>query len=460
MVITLACISIAFAAASHSIYLTGSEYYGQPQPFLNVTATQGGGSGLSSAFLVDAVSVYMCVVYLILGFISCLYGVQYVDQSEKSYTRYCSLMLMLVGSLVAATLSADFLTLFIFWEISAASSYILVIYGKTADTLEASFKFLVMVIMASAFVVYGLSLVYGIAGSLNFWAVRGVLMELQDKGLLITAFAFIIAGFAVETAIVPFHMWLPDAYTAAPASSSALLSAVMDQASYYILIRILIYVLTPPAIIDWPTALAVFSAVTMTVGNLFALAQSNVKRMISYVCIADIGYNLVAITSVTPLGVMGNLFFFLVGGTTTALAFMCIGILNRLGLENLDDFSGVGRILPKTSLALTVAALSFPGLPSLAGFIAKYMVFTAAIEAGMWWLAVIGVLNSVIETAYFLRLIQYMFFKKQTRTIKAKEPWTLLAPVYTLVAVVIILGIYPTLALLLINPATAQIPIP
>lgn len=251
-------------------------------------------------------------------------------------------------------------------------------------------------------------------------------------------------------------MWLPDAYTAAPSSSSALLSAVVDQASYYVILRILIYILTPPLILDWPYALAIFSAITMTIGNLFALAQTNVKRLISYVCIADIGYNLVAITSVTPLGIMGNLYFFLVGGMTTALSFMLVGIFNKAGLKTLEDFSGAGLKLPATSIALTIAMLSFSGVPPLAGFMAKYMVFTAAIESKIAWLAVVGVLNTVLQTAYFLRLIHYMYAKTPKKPMEKKIPRKLLAPPYLLVAAIIILGVYPALILGLTYPAAQQ----
>jgi NADH-quinone oxidoreductase subunit N len=197
----------------------------------------------------------------------------------------------------------------------------------------------------------------------------------------------------------------------------------------------------------------------MIVGNLFALTQRNVKRLIAYVCIADVGYNLVAITSVTPLGIMGNLYFFLIGGTTTALAFMTVGILNRMGFETLDDFSGIGRKAPFTSLALLLSAFSFAGVPPLAGFIAKYLVFTAAIEANLSWLAVIGVLTSIIQTAYLLRLINYMYAKTpQEKEISFKEPKKLLVPIFILSGAIIILGIYPTIILNLIEPVIQQLP--
>ena len=436
-----------------------SEYYVQveEQAFLRVFLIRGETGFLSSSFLVDAVSLYMAVVYLIVGLISCVYGVLYIKPKSELSERYFALIFMVLGSVMAATFSGDLLTLFIFWEASAAGSCFLIVYGKKPESIEACLKYLVMIIIASGFIVYGLSIIYGLVGSLNFWAVRETLVALSDKRLLIIAFAFVACGYAIETAVVPFHMWLPDAYTAAPSSSSTFLSAIVDQASYYVFMRVLVYILTPPFILNWPFALAVFSALTMTVGNLFALAQNDVKRMISYVCIADIGYNLVAITSVKPLGVMGNLFFFFVGGMTTALAFMVVGILNDLGLKRLEDFSGIGRKFPMTSLALVIAVLSFSGVPPLAGFMAKYMVFTAAIEADMAWLAVVGVLNSLLQTAYLVRLVHYMYAKQERLRIDRKEPKNLLVPAYVLVALIIVLGIYPSLALTIIYPAAQQL---
>jgi len=452
-------IVVPFSAAALWIIHLSLEYYGSmgSQPFVFVSFAPGEEAHLSSSFLVDAVSIYMVIVYLLMGFASCLYGILYIGFEEKPSERYFALTFMVVGSVMAATLSGDLLTLFIFWEASAAGSCFLIAYRKRADSIEASIKYLVMIVIASGFIVYGLSIIYGLVGSLNFWVVRDALITAPDKRLLLAAFLFVAAGYAIETAVVPFHMWLPDAYTAAPPSSAAFLSAIVDQASYYVFMRVLVYILTPPEVLNWPVALAVFSALTMTVGNLFALAQRDVRRMVAYVCVADIGYNLVAITSVKPLGVMGNLFFFFVGGMTTALAFMAVGIVNRLGLKTLEDFAGVGRKFPLTSIALVVAALSFSGVPPFAGFIAKYLVFTAAIEAGMAWLAVVGVLNSVLQSAYLLRLIHYMYARPAGRRVRGGEPRNLLIPVYIMVVAIIVLGMYPAFALDLINPAALQL---
>jgi len=447
----VAWITLTFSAAAFAVFRLATEYFGQPQSILQISSADTVLAPLSTVFLVDTVSVYMVIAYMVVGSISCLYAVLHVNPRESLSERYYALLLMVTGTVVAATFSGDLLTLFIFWEATAAGSCFLVAYRKSRESLESALKYLVMVIIASGFIIYGLSLVYGLTGSLNFWAVKEAILTTGNTQLLLIAFAFIVAGYAIETAIVPFHMWMPDAYTAAPTSASAFLSALVDQGSYYILLRVLLFILTPTAVFDWRFTVAVFSALTMTAGNLFALAQQNVKRMISYVCIADIGYNLIAITSLTPIGLSGNLFFFFVAAMETALAFMTIGVFQRMGFETLKDLSGMGRKMPLTTVAFVCAALSFSGIPLFAGFIAKYMVFTSVVKSGVAWLAVVGVCNSVLQTAYFLRVIHYLLAKPPKDCGDIKEPKELLVPIYLLVILLIILGIFPSLALDLLS---------
>jgi proton-translocating NADH-quinone oxidoreductase chain N len=454
--------AIVFGAATATVVNLAMKYYNQSSsnPFLSITLTGETYSVFSSTFLIDAMSIYMSIIFTAVGAVAVLYSMFYIDVAEKLSERYYAIMLIIIGCTIGAAFSGDLLTLFIFWEASAAGSSFLMLYHKTRRSLQATLRYLVMIIIASAFIVYGLSVLYGITGTLNFWAVKQALIALQDKHLLVVGFIFIAAGYAIEAAVVPFHMWLPNAYTAAPASSSAFLSALVDQGSYYILLRVLIYILTPPTVLDWVVMLAVFAALTMVVGNFLALIQKDVKRLIANVCIADVGYNLVAITSVTSLGITGNLYFFLVGGITTSLAFMAVGILNRMGFKTLEDFSGIGRKAPLTSLALLLSAFSFAGVPPLAGFLAKYLVFTAAIEANLSWLAVVGVLTTVIQTAYLLRLVNYMYARvPQEREAKVKEPKKLLVPIFILVGALVFIGIYPTIVLNLIQPVIEQLPL-
>jgi proton-translocating NADH-quinone oxidoreductase chain N len=460
--LTLIWFSTIFLFSGAAVANLASQYYSlasppSPPPFLNITLTGTPSANFSSAFMIDGISIYMAIMFIVVAAIVLFYSIFYVDPSKRPSERYFAIMIMLTAALIGAVFSGDLLTLFIFWEAAAAGSSFLMIYKKDPVSLNSTLKYLVMIIIASAFIVFGLSIVYGLTGSLNFWAVRQALMALTDKNLLLIAFILIASGYAIEAAIVPFHFWLPDAYTAAPSSSSAFLSALVDQGSYYVLIRVLVFILTPPSVLNWTFMLAVMAALTMIVGNLFALIQSNVKRLIANICVADVGYNLVGITSVTALGLTGNLYFFLIGGITTALSFMAVGVINHYGFRTLEDFSGLGKKMPFVSLALVIAGLSFAGVPPLGGFMAKYLVFTAAIQANLSWLAVIGVLTSVLQAAYLFRLVNYMYAKNPKDESVIKEPKRLLVPIFILVAAIIILGAYPQIVFNFINPVVNQL---
>ena len=438
---------LLFVFAVSTVSNLALKFYALPtdQQVLTLPFSDSPFSWLSSGFMIDGISIYMAIIFIGLSVAVLLFSAFFVDPAERPSERYYAIMLMLTAALIGAAFSGDLLTLFIFWEAAAAGSGFLMLYRKSRTSLNAALKYLVMIILASAFVVFGLSLVYGTTGTLNFTAIRQALMSSGDNPLLVIAFIFIVTGYAIEAAIVPFHFWLPDAYSAAPASSAAFLSGLIDQGSYYVLIRVLLFILTPD-LVAWPFMLAVMAAFTMIVGNLFALIQDNVKRLIANICVADVGYNLVAITSTTAMGLQGNLYFFLIGGLTTALAFMAIGVINHYGFKTLSDFSGLGRRMPLTSLALLIAALSFAGVPPLGGFIAKYLVFTSAIQ-GFVWLAIIGVIMSVVQTAYLFRLVNYMYSKKPKEETKIREPKRLLIPIFILAGAIIVLGLFPSIAL-------------
>ena len=428
-------------------------------PFVNVKLTGPGLLVFSSSFLVDALSIYIVIMFLGVGAIVTLYSAMNGTSEGKATDRYFALLIMTVGCLIGAALAGDLLTLFIFWEAATAGSSFLMLYRKTLKSIHATFKFMVMIVIGSSFIIYGLSLLFSITGTLNFWEVKSVLVSFDDKALLLVAFAFIAGGYAIEAAIVPFHLWLPDAYTEAPASSSAFLSGLVDQGSYYILLRVLIYILTPTQVIDWTTTIAIFAFITMIVGNLRALVEKNIKRLIAYICVADVGYNLIAISSMTSLGVMANLYFFLIGGISTALAFMAVGILNGMGFHTIDDFNGLGKVAPWTSFGLILGLLSFAGIPPFAGFIAKYMLFTSAIEGSIGWLAVVGVTVSVIQAAYILRILNRMYGRTPSQNQEVKELKWPLVPIFIFGIILIILGLFPTIALNFIQPVVQELPL-
>ncbi len=460
--ITLAWVLAVFAIGALTVVNLALNYYSTPTPApLNLNLSGDATSVISTSFFIDAISIYMAIIIVAIAAVVLVYTVFFVNSNEKPSDRYFAIMFILTGALIGAVLAGDLLTFFIFWEAATAAAAFLMMYRKNAFSLNATLKFLVMVIIASAFVLFGLSIIYGLTGTLNYGALREAISAMGGTNpTLIIAFVFVAAGYAIEAAIVPFHFWLPDAYTAAPAPSAAFLSALVDQGGYYILIRILLFIILPPSVggaVDWTLMLAIMAAITMIVGNIFALIQHDIKRLIAYICVADVGYNLVAIVSILPLGIAGNLYFFLIGGISTALAFMAVGILNSQGFKTLDDFSGVGKKMPWSSLALVIAGLSFAGVPPFGGFVAKLFVFTAALQANLAWLAVIGVLTSVLQTAYIFRLVSVMYGKKPKDGIEAriKENKYILVPVFILVAAIFILGLFPDIVLQLIQPITA-----
>ena len=450
-----------FAVAAAAVANLALSYYSVSSPGilnfgLNGQISSSASAPFSSAFMIDAISIFMAVIIVGLSAVVVVYSIFNVGNVERPSERYFAIMLMTVAGLLGAVLAGDLLTLFIFWEAATAGAAFLMLYKKNVYSINATLKYLIMIIIASAFVVLGISIVYGITGTLNYTSIGLALQSTGSNNLLIIAFIMIAAGYAIEAAIVPFHFWLPDAYTAAPAGSAAFLSALVDQGSYYILIRVLLYILLPSTV-NWTVMLAVLAAVTMIVGNLFALIQTDVKRLIAYICVADVGYNLVAITSVTGMGLMSNLYFFLVGGITTGLAFMAVGVINSHGFKSLDDVSGLGRRLPWACLALVMASLSFAGVPPFGGFFAKFFVFTAAIDGNLAWLAVIGVITSVLQTAYLFRLIYVFYGKKAPVEASIKEQKRILVPIFIMAGVLIFVGIYPQAVLGLIHPAVNQL---
>ena len=458
--LTLGWFIAVFAIAGAAVANLAINYYsaGSSPPILSLGLSNS--YPFASAFMIDAISIYMSIIIVAISAVVVIYTVFAVGSNERPSERYFAIMLMTTAGILGAVLAGDLLTFFIFWEAATAGAAFLMLYKKNAFSLNATLKYLIMVIIASAFIIFGYSLVFGLTGTLNYLALGQILPSLANNHLLIIAFIFIVAGYAIEAAIVPFHFWLPDAYTAAPAPSAAFLSALVDQGSYYILIRILLYIVVPKgsgAVLDWTLMLAALAAVTMIIGNLFALIQSDIKRLVAYICVADVGYNLVAISSVSSLGLLGNLYFFLIGGITTALAFMAVGILNSRGIKSMDDFAGVGKKMPLVCLALVMAGLSFAGVPPFGGFIGKYLVFTAAIQANLSWLAVIGVLTSVLQTAYIFRLIYVMYGKKAKDETSIKESKRILIPVFILAFTLIILGLFPNIVLNLIHPVVGQL---
>jgi NADH-quinone oxidoreductase subunit N len=302
---------------------------------------------------------------------------------------------------------------------------------------------------------YGMSLLYGFTGHTNIYAIGARLMEVVGSGGLEVIFPVLIAmvmiavGFGFKVSAVPFHFWTPDVYEGAPTPVTAYISVASKAASFAVLARFFFIVFQPDAVTAfWVQAMAVLAVVTMTLGNLLALPQRNIKRLLAYSSIAQAGYVLIGVAAMaaTPSAGGAAVAFYMVMYVLTNLAGFGVIILvaNSTGSEEIKDFAGLGRRNLPLSLVLTIALLSLAGIPPAAGFVGKFFLFRAAVDANLVWLAVIGVLNSIVALYYYLVVIKVMFVDRsadEEKPIPVSYPYVVALAVSTVL--VILLGTVP-----------------
>jgi len=347
---------------------------------------------------------------------------------------------------VGVVFSGDLFTLFVFWEMMCISSYVLVAFSRgSSDSVEAAFKYLVMSGAGSATILLGISLLYGMAGTLSF---EGLALAFSQSGpsmWLYIASIISLAGFGVKAAIVPLHTWLPDAHSAAPSPISALLSGVVIEAGVYALCR-LCFTAFLPVQAQWLSIMMVLSVVTMVVGNIMPLLQGDVKRLLAYSSIGHMGYMLAGLSIGTQLALTGTFLHIFNHALMKGAAFLCVGaIIYRIGTRQLGDMNGIARKMPITATALAISLFALIGMPPLNGFMSELTIVTAAFEADLVWLGIAVILNSVLSAAYYLRVIRVMLQPAGSDAVQgAKEaPLLMLVPICALVIMIIIFGLWP-----------------
>ena len=354
--------------------------------------------------------------------------------------------------MVLIAYSTDVVMLFIAWELMSITTYILAGFNKKNPmSNEAAIKYFLFGAMSSAIIIYGMSIAYGIAGSTNIGEIIQVFAvldaEMLPLGLL--AVGMLIAGFGFKMGLVPFHMWLPDTYEGAPPPITALLAAGTKKAGFAAALRIIILG-TIALNLDWTLALGVIAIMTMTVGNIAAIMQKNLTRMLAYSSIGHAGYILIGI-SIAPfsgLGLQASLFHILNHAVMKGAAFIAVaGIVTTLAITHLDKIKGLGRRMPITALGLVISLLALAGVPPLNGFWSKLMLFGSAIDAGniVWWapwLAIAGVLNSALSLGYYGWIIRKMYFEGETEK-RIKEPASIIAVMIFSIIFMVTIGIYP-----------------
>jgi len=335
-------------------------------------------------------------------------------EGVESGEFYILVLLSSLGMMLMAS-AGDLIIIFLGLETMSISLYVLAgFFRARLEAGEASMKYFLIGAFASGFFLYGIALIFGATGTTNLDRIANAVAAGAGRDpMLVIGLGLLLVGFGFKISSVPFHMWAPDVYEGAPTSVTAFIATGSKAAAFAALLRVLLTAMRG-APVDWPMLLWVLAVLTMTVGNVVALAQLNLKRMLAYSSIAHVGYMLVGVVAGGALGNGSVLFYLLVYTFTTAGAVGAILVLERAGHEavRLEDFGGLATRHPLVALALSIFLLSLIGIPPTAGFVGKFYLFGAAVKSGYVWLAVIGVLNSAAAAYYYLRLIVYMYMRE------------------------------------------------
>ena len=381
---------------------------------LAATAYQTGfyGEAFYRMVRVDTFSVFFHVVVLMVSLVVILASYDYLDvQGIRAGGEYYALILFGTVGMMLMSSAIELVLIFIALEISSISTYILAgMRRRAAESAEASLKYFLLGSFATAFFLYGVAMIYGATGTTNIYNIANFLRT-QQSTLAYLAVGLMFVGLGFKVASAPFHVWTPDVYEGSPAPVVALMSTGPKAAAFAVLLRVLFATGAP----GWFWMVWVSAALSMTLGNIGALVQQNVKRLLAYSSIAHAGYLLVAFAAGRQVGISAAMFYAASYAAMNVGAFAVVSHFASAGEKyvTLDDYAGLGRRSPVLAAILTIFLLSLIGIPVTGGFFAKFYVFSAALQSNLVWLTIIGVINSAIAAYYYLRIIVYMYMRDE-----------------------------------------------
>jgi len=419
--------------------------------FLSLTSQKGELFG--GMFLADSFSSFFNFIFLLCGFLTIASSMDFIKKLSSHQGEYFALLLLSMVGMMFLASAGELITLYVALELTTISLYVLAAYLKNdSKSSEAGLKYLILGGVSSGLLLYGISLIFGLTGTTFLKDIKMTLittfLTYQKIGPALTlSLIFFIAGFGFKLALVPFHMWVPDVYEGAPTPITAFLSVASKAAGLAAFIRVffrsfLIFQ------VDWVLLVAVLAALAMIIGNIIALLQTNIKRMLAYSSIAQIGYILLGVVAATSRGVASVSFYLFVYLFANMGAFIAaITFSNTTGSDEIKDYAGLSRRSPALAAMMAVFMLSLVGIPPLAGFTGKYYLFSAAIEQKYIWLVVIAILTSVISLYYYVGVIRQMYFQTSTVDKPIAMPIALKVSLIISVIGVLLFGVYPNIFL-------------
>lgn len=412
---------------------------------------------LSRTLAVDAFALFFKLLFLVVAALIILASQDYVSKFERFQGEYYALVLFSTVGMMLLAAATDLIAIYVALELSGIPLYVLVGFLKDQKSSEAGLKFLLLGAVASAVLLYGMTLVFGFTGRTCLMCIADFLQGTPATGILdnlalLLGLILLVAGFGFKIASFPFQMWVPDVYEGAPTPITAYLSVASKAAGFAVILRVFFIALGAPdwMSLNWGMLFAILSAITMTVGNVVAIVQSNIKRMLGYSSIAQAGYLLVGLATVgmatgsDTLGQSGLIFFLMSYAVTNLGAFIAvIAISNKIDSDVIDDYAGMGRRASLLTVALTFCLISLIGLPPTAGLIAKIYIFSGAVQHGLLWLVIVAVVNSCISAFYYLRVVKVMWLGVPASDEKVPSSWALRTALAVCCLLVLLLGVVP-----------------
>lgn len=367
-------------------------------------------------YRVDAANAFVALLITGMASIMLAWGKPTVDvEIPERQSSFYALFLLAFAGLLGITLTGDIFNVFVFLEISSLATYALIAHGQDRRALVAAFRYLMMGTVGATFLLIGIGFLYIMTGTLNMMELAERLPALADSRATQVGLAFIVVGFSIKLALFPMHHWLPNAYTYAPSLVTAFLAATATKVALYVLLRFVFTVFAPDysdAAMPLAIAFAVLAIAGMFAGSWIAIFQKNLKRLLAYSSVAQVGYMVLGASFVTVVGVTASFLHLFNHGLIKGALFMAAGIVfHQIGSARLEDMRGLGRVMPWTLTGFALAGLSLIGIPPTVGFVSKWYLISAAIDAGQTWIVVLILISSLLAVVYIAKLIELFWMQ-------------------------------------------------
>ena len=407
---------------------------------------------LRLGFMVDGLSFCIVLVVAVVSALSCLYSIKYMENKRGQVGYYANLLLFMTG-MIGVILSANLIQFYLFWELMLIPSYFLIAsWGVSKKRLTIGFKYFIFTHIGALFMLMGILSIYVFTGTFDFAELPHASVDIPSTSIL-TVFVLLLIGFCVKMAIFPVHTWLPDAHAEAPAPISAMLSGVMIKCGAYAFARILLSGFGK-TLVQTSDTLAILGVITMIYGGLMALAQTDIKRLLAYSSISQMGYIFFGLGVYSTMGANGAIFHVVNHAICKSLLFMCAGaIIHQTGIRDIRKLGGLANKMPVVCAAALIGALSLAGTPPLNGFWSEWMIFSGGVFSGKTLITIIAIISTALTAGYYLWFLWRVFFGTTPKSLEntRKPSWLMRIPIIILAVLAVVIGIWPEIVLRLLS---------